>query len=561
MKKILLSAIVAASAISMTATPSQVWKNSAEASFSAGKAVYNAGVTFDSKGAVIAAGAYNNDFSIAGSNLEAIGTSAYIAKYAADGQAAWAVGIIGSATINKIVTDSNDNIIVAGQFADEITFGTTSGDEIIKDGMTLEGDPTVEQNSAFIAKYSADGKVLAVRSFIPEVQPDLIALIDDWENDLLYWYTDGDIAFKITDLQAVGDNVYASAVYTGITKVEDLTFDSSYVTYLGFMVCDNQCAAVVSLDSNLDNIKVVDQITSTVNNGDYTEDTYEVWNARFDISGNDMIVAYTGTGALSYQGGVIDLMIDDEDNVSPVFIFSTFKNGQFTAKKVTPTASSMINSFNAVSGVKIIGDNAFIAGHQYTVTVEKKDDEDVKTYTNDAFVATIPAMNVENTAFSTFTIMDGNFYYQTSGAAFTAAGEIYIPTIATTRTLSTATKKANWQATASHTSTPQTLSLQLTSPQLRPLLMRHHWPSPLSATQPPISPSTPTTLPASTTSLLTTAMLPSSITTSRASRLPTPPTVSSSSVKATASRSRSSADNNRFPSDTTQNKQGAHSSK
>ncbi len=426
MKKILLTlAAVCAfgAADAAVADLSKTWSASVDNAFAAGNAVFNAPVALDAAGNVIATGAYNEDVTIAGTSLEAVGTSAYIAKYDTAGNALWAVGIIGSATINNVVADADNNIYVAGQFADEVTFGTTAGETVVKNGMTLDGAPTVEQNAAFIAKYASDGKLLAVRTFIPELQPALAAVIDDWESEVFYWYTDGDVNFKITDLVAVGGEVYASAVYTGITKVEDITFDASYVNYIGMMYDDNICAAVFTLDGGLENIKIVDQISSSVNNGDYTENTYEVWNARLDINGSDMLVAYTGIGELSYQGGVLDLK---QEKSTPMFIFSTFKDGKFVANKLVPTADAMIKSFNAVAGVKIIGGNGYIAGRKYNVTTELKDENEVEIYFNEAFVATVPALDVANTTIKAATIMEGDFYYQISDAAFTANGDIYM---------------------------------------------------------------------------------------------------------------------------------------
>ena len=426
MKKFLLSAVATATAVTMSAELTQDWQHTVASTFADGNTVYNAPVAFDNTGAVIATGVFNKETTIEGTALENIGNSAYIIKYGSENNTEWVIPIIGSVTISKIVTDESNNIYVAGQYADEITFGTTSGDEIVKEGMTFDGEATIEQNSAFIAKYTPTGAVETVRTFIPQIQPDLIGLVDDWEAETMYWYFDGVIEFRITDLGIVGDRLYVATVYTGVTEIDDIKLDASYVNYLFFMYSDNQCAAIISLDNSLADAKIIDEITSTVNNGDYTENTYEVWNARFDSKGDDMVVAYTGTGELNYQGSVIDLVEDDENNVSPVFIFSTFKGGQFVGKKVIVTESAMINSFNQISGVSIIGDNAYAVGHKYSA---QKDDANT-TYTNDIFVAVIPGLDVENTTINTTVAMTDDYYYQSTGAAFTANGEIYVPTVA-----------------------------------------------------------------------------------------------------------------------------------
>ncbi len=425
MKKILLSALAATAAITMSANLVEDWQRSVESTFGEGSTVFNAPVAFDNAGAVIATGVFNQPTTVEGVEVENIGNSAYIVKYGAD-KADWVVTIVGSVTISNIVADADNNIYVAGQYADEITFGTTSGDEVVKEGMTIDGEAAVEQNSAFIAKYTADGVIETVRTFIPSINPDLEGLIDDWEAEVFYMYFDGVVEFKITDLKVVGDRLYVATVYSGVTVIDEVKLDASYVNFMGFMYNDNQCASIISLDNALTDAKLIDEITSTVTDGEYTEDSYEVWNARFDVNGDNMVAAYTGTGALNYQGSVIDLVEDEDYNVSPVFVFSTFKNGEFVAKKVIVTESAMINSFNQVSGVKIIGDNAYAVGHKYTA---EKGDE-ATTYTNDVFVLTIPALDIENATINSTLAMSGDYYYQTSGVAFTENGAFYVPTVA-----------------------------------------------------------------------------------------------------------------------------------
>ena len=421
MKKFLLSAVAAATAVTMSAELTQVGKIQVNNPFNEEEIIYNAPVAIDNDGELIASGAFNRDISINFTKLSNIGNSAYLVKSnRSTNYEAWAVGIIGSASVTKIVTDTDNNIYVAGQYADEVTFGTTSGEEIVIEGMMLDGAATVEQNSAFIAKYNKDGQLLAVRSFVPQIQADLLPLIDDWEAFPIYMYFDGEVRFQICDICTVGDRLYVATSYNGVTKIDDLTLDASYVNYDGWMYCDNRSAAIFSLDSELADATLVDQISSTVNNGDYTENTYEVWNARFDVVGSDMVVAYTGIGELNYNGSVIELAD------APIFIFSSFKDGQFVNKKIVPTADSMINSFNSVVGVKIVGDNAYAVGNKYTDYLDGEE----TAYKNEAFVATIPSLDVNNIELTTaeLTYYDA-LYYQLTSAAFTEAGPIYMTSL------------------------------------------------------------------------------------------------------------------------------------
>lgn len=81
MKKLLLTlaavgAIVTASAA--VADLSKVWNVPVENAYKSEAKEWNAPVAVDAEGNVIATGAFTEDFTIAGANLEAIGTSAYV---------------------------------------------------------------------------------------------------------------------------------------------------------------------------------------------------------------------------------------------------------------------------------------------------------------------------------------------------------------------------------------------------------------------------------------------------------------------------------------------------
>ena len=178
MKKILLTFAAAcafSAATAAVADLTKVWQSSVENAFEAKDRVFNAPVAIDASGNVIATGAFSQDLTIAGSSLEAIGTSAYIAKYDAKGSALWAVALTGAATVKAVETDAAGNIYLAGVFADVVTFGSTSGEPVEKEGLMLDGAAVDMLNSSFIAKYDADGKLLGVETFIPEPFADLHA--------------------------------------------------------------------------------------------------------------------------------------------------------------------------------------------------------------------------------------------------------------------------------------------------------------------------------------------------------------------------------------------------
>ena len=419
MKKLLLTIFAATATFAASAAPTQVWSKSVDGVFEAGKAVYNAPVTIDGAGAVIAAGIYSVDATIEGVPLEAIGNSSYIVKYAADGAPAWTVGLVGSAKITKIVTDSENNIYVAGQFADEVTFGTTSGDAIVKEGMKVAGDATVEQCAAFIAKYTPAGRIVTVRTLVPEINPALLPELDG-----SYWYKDGDVNFNLTDLKEDAGRIYVAATYKGVTTIDNLVLDGTYGSFLGLWYEDNRSASVFSFDSELGDPKLIDTLTSPTENGDFTDNSTIAYNVHFDVDGSNILIAYSATGVFKYQGE--DLGSDP----SAIFLFGEFENGVPTGKRIVPVTSATEFTFNTVSDIIISGENAYAAGSSIKVDNIIENDVEKEVKTHNVFVASVSALDLNNFDMKSQSVMDGDYFYKTNGAAITANGTIYMPTLA-----------------------------------------------------------------------------------------------------------------------------------
>ena len=87
MKKSLLTAF-AGCALCASANATE-WTADIIGIFDTDGAVYAAQTAVAADGSVIAAGAFNAEATILGNAFEPVGTSAYIAKYNADGTAAW----------------------------------------------------------------------------------------------------------------------------------------------------------------------------------------------------------------------------------------------------------------------------------------------------------------------------------------------------------------------------------------------------------------------------------------------------------------------------------------
>ncbi len=75
-------------------------------------------------GAVFTTGTYNQNITFGGktiTNDDKI-TSAYVAKYNADGSEAWLAATLGLSYIRTLDTDADGNVYIAGVLADQVTF-------------------------------------------------------------------------------------------------------------------------------------------------------------------------------------------------------------------------------------------------------------------------------------------------------------------------------------------------------------------------------------------------------------------------------------------------------
>lgn len=292
MKKLLLSMLAACAVVGASAAVTDlkgVWNVSQECA--ADTMLWNAPVAVDAAGNLYGAGAFNKEFAPAGTTLTPVGTSAFIGKWDVNGGIKWAVAITGAATITAIDVDAAGNVYVAGVYADEITFGTTSGDPIVKDGQMVDGAPTIELNSSFIAKYDADGVVKSVTTFVPDGLPELVATG-------MYYPMDGDVYFKINHLQATGDAVYASAVFTGYTKNGEAEFKGSYNDpWFGVYFVDLSSAAVLKLNADLAGCQNV--LNCSTDGTLATEDAqYSASSVTFDVAGDYVLTVFAGNGPL-----------------------------------------------------------------------------------------------------------------------------------------------------------------------------------------------------------------------------------------------------------------------
>ena len=125
-------------------------------------------VCVDNAGSTYTTGQFTDVITIGSTTLEAVANSAYLAKYNADGTAAWAIGLSGAATITSVTTDESNNVYIAGTFADVVKVGSTDGKTQEIKGAENETNKT----ASFIASYNANGELQAVRTFLAQTNED-----------------------------------------------------------------------------------------------------------------------------------------------------------------------------------------------------------------------------------------------------------------------------------------------------------------------------------------------------------------------------------------------------
>lgn len=422
MKKLLLSfaaACVVTAASAAVADLTKVWEKPVENAYEADAKAWNAPVAVDAAGNVIATGAFTEDLTIAGATLEAVGTSAYVVKYDKTGAAAWAVAFTGAATITAIDTDADGNIYIAGTLADEVTFGTTSGDPVVKEGLKIDDAPTTDECASFIAKYDSKGKVVVVETFLPEPFADLAATG-------AYFPAEEDLYFHINHIKINGDNVYASAIFTNEFKKgsANLTASCNDAWGIGFY-SQLPAVCVISLDKNLANCASI--VSCFVPERlMLSEEEYKAQSINFDVTNSSIFAVMSGSGALKIEAANGSRTLEanfDQYN----YIFVEIENGSIAQLSTSVCPDAGISAKYTPSFAKVSADKFIVAGNEAFAENYNTADERIS---NEIFVFTAATDNLTGITKKVHEETEGDItYYNVTSAAILPGGEIYINTL------------------------------------------------------------------------------------------------------------------------------------
>lgn len=334
-------------------TEEQSWSAQLTGVTSQDELYLQAPVCVDNAGSTYTTGQFSQPITIGSTTLENIANSAYLAKYNADGTAAWAIGLKGAATITSVATDENNNVYIAGTFADVVVVGST--DEKTQEIKGAENE--TNKTASFIAAYNANGELQAVRSFLSQANADIAA-------SGLYIPDTGYPYITIKHIEVSDGKVYVSATHTGDVSIDNVAWTGMYLNVFDFMYSDLESGGIFSLNASdltggasVAHIGVADQLQSV-------QMGFE--NLGFTVDNGTVYLCFIGNGKMKYDAAgkseTIELTYDDMGSYEHGYIVSSIKGDNVNTKTFHEAAHSESAAFNRIGALKVDGDNLYIGG-------------------------------------------------------------------------------------------------------------------------------------------------------------------------------------------------------
>ena len=333
------------------AADQQKWSKSVENTVSKWEELnLQAPTAVDNAGNTYATGAFTQPIVIGSTVLDPIANSAYLAKYDAEGNVAWAVGLRGAATITAITTDEQNNVYVAGTLADAVEVGSTDGKTQTINGKAGEVE---NQVSSFIAAYSAEGALKATKVIWTETDATVAEAIPNGSYE-------GSPNIQINHLAVAGNKLYASALYTGDLTMDDMKWEGSYLDLFGYYM-DYVSGGIFSVDKTT--LSQTTSIANIVTTGLFTMGTSAVKSISLTTGGNDIYMCFSASGNVTYNKAdqTSEDFVFPESEEASGYVVSSIKEGRINSKTFTTTITKS-TAFGSVNDMKIEGENLFIAG-------------------------------------------------------------------------------------------------------------------------------------------------------------------------------------------------------
>ena len=225
-------------------------------------------------GSVFASSTYNQAFQFAGKAVtDPDGLlSSCVLKYDAQGNELWAVSLVGKCKIYAMAADTDGTLYIAGQSQDEkVVITDTQGHEKeIQNPKRLSPffEEFVSANEGFFAKIDKNGVLQSIVTLIPEVNPDILAIVGDpYEMGMegsIYDYSFNDPVYVLPrKIVLDGDKVYVAAGFTG--DIAELGWKGCYLNYFGMneSIFDIKSFGIFSMDKDLLNLASVATVQAT----------------------------------------------------------------------------------------------------------------------------------------------------------------------------------------------------------------------------------------------------------------------------------------------------------
>ena len=389
MRKFLL--LIAAVLFSLGTYAQKVLWNSSIDDVSAGeKFNVKSPAAMDMDGNLYVTGTQREAFEFAGNEAAVLGVGAYIAKYNAEGAEQYVINLHGSIDITAITTDAEKNLYIAG----------------INEGMSyITGVEGVEgeyekigndgEKGAFMAKYDANGNLLAVKTY----KAVLESLIDFGDGYIVYgdnmdFYIGALPTLSISKILVEGSKVYAQFDYTGdVTVNSDLKLTAKLLFVMGFAYKDAMSSSVLVFDTMLENpSNVATLAVADVAPDGSVADVSATHDFEFVVEGEDVYVAAFAAGnvVLTTSAGneAFDFVTDDNSpHIEEGAIIANV--GKKTVKLSNELREGDHTFYNTIVGMEVKNGKIYLAGTFNNTCAFDNSKEAVGA--SDVFVASIYA--------------------------------------------------------------------------------------------------------------------------------------------------------------------------
>lgn len=425
MKKVLLLAFCAATMLTVQAQPTVTnsWTKSQTDILSVANVNNSNPVAVSAQGDMYATGLFTESFTFGGKEMEAITTSSFLLKYGVDGAEKWGVALTGAATIKTITTDDAGNVYIAGNFADELTFGSTDGNTKVKEGVKMDGTPIADQAAGFVAKYDVNGVLKAVQSFVSKPLPEL-------EATGMYFPEAGDYRFDINNIAYSNGKLYASASYKGLTENNGFSFKGGYFDLDGggFWYGDLVSGAVFSLNDQLE----VDGILANMGvTGGKSTDLSSVQSVSFAVAEGKLYSGFVASGKQTLTIGSKEQAFDlsQENGVTEyghILSIIDLADGSSSLTKKYSTTHDAYGNYCFIKSMLVKGDVLLLGG---TFNAKLAFDQNIDAVsTNDLYVATLNknTLDVNNAVASKINEGDANAKKEEFGGMTVCGDYVYM---------------------------------------------------------------------------------------------------------------------------------------